>query len=129
MGRKISFMHLWYLDHISWNIDYQDYYKCDPHDFDGTDAQKRMVMGGEAAMWGEMVDATNVIQRIFPRTSAVAEKLWSSAKFTKADPATVWPRLQEMQCRMVRRGFPAQPGYGPGFCEVEYEPNLPDFDN
>lgn len=31
--------------------------------FDGTEAQKRMVLGGEAAMWGEMVDATNAIQR------------------------------------------------------------------
>ena len=41
------------------------YYECDPTDFDGDQAQKDLVLGGEAAMWGEFVDGTNLIQRMW----------------------------------------------------------------
>jgi len=41
-----------------------------------------MILGGEAAMWSEWVDETNVNSRIWPRTLAVAEKLWSPKNHT-----------------------------------------------
>lgn len=73
-------------------------------------------MGGEACMWGEMVDETNVVQRIFPRACAPAEKLWSSESLTSTSDAA--PRLEEHVCRMRKRGIPAQPPTGPGFCPL-----------
>ena len=37
------------------------YYQCDPHDFEGDETQKSLVMGGGAAVWGAFVDATNLM--------------------------------------------------------------------
>uniref|UniRef100_A0A1B6KR81 Beta-hexosaminidase n=1 Tax=Graphocephala atropunctata TaxID=36148 RepID=A0A1B6KR81_9HEMI len=101
----------WYLDHI---LDqWQNFYRVDPTDFNGTVAQRQLVLGGEACMWGEMVDETNVVPRIWPRTSAVAERLWSQMGMNETVAA---PRLNEHVCRMRHRGVAAQPANGPGFC-------------
>jgi hexosaminidase len=37
----------WYLNYISYGIDWPKYYEIDPQVFNGTEAQQRLVMGGE----------------------------------------------------------------------------------
>lgn len=65
-------------------------------------------------MWGEAVNEFNLAPRVWPRASAVAEKLWSTNKSLPL--AEVAKRLEEHTCRMNRRGIPAQPPNGPGVC-------------
>lgn len=103
------------MDHLSTGGDWRKYYACDPHTFFHLPPeQEKLVIGGEACMWAEVVDSTNVIQRIWPRASAVAEKLWSARSVKNLQDAA--KRLEEHTCRMNFRGIPAQPPNGAGFC-------------
>nr|AYV99610.1 venom polypeptide [Dolopus genitalis] len=113
-GHRVLMSQCWYLDHLLTGGDWLKFYRCEPHDFLGTDDQKKLVMGGEACMWSEVVNNRNVLQRIFPRVSAAAERLWSPRETTNTDNAK--RRLEEHTCRMIHRGIPAQPPNGPGIC-------------
>ncbi|KAM4532684.1 beta-hexosaminidase subunit beta isoform 1-T1 [Fundulus diaphanus] len=108
----------WYLNRISYGQDWPGYYRADPQDFKGTEKQKNLVIGGEACLWGEYVDATNLTPRLWPRASAVAERLWSAKEVT--DISDAYSRLSVHRCRLVQRGVPAQP-LSPSFCPHEYK--------
>uniref|UniRef100_A0A914EA23 Beta-hexosaminidase A n=1 Tax=Acrobeloides nanus TaxID=290746 RepID=A0A914EA23_9BILA len=127
----------WYLNYIKYGADwgYVDnsemrqrgmYYQCDPTAFGGSQAQIDLVLGGEAALWGEFVDGTNLIPRLWPRASAVAERLWSDPAQTQSADAA-WPRLHEHKCRMMARGYPVEPPNDPDYCPDYWDPSYPDL--
>ncbi|XP_048383266.2 beta-hexosaminidase subunit beta isoform X2 [Stegostoma tigrinum] len=107
----------WYLNVISYGQDWRKIYAVEPYNFNGTAAQKKLVIGGEACLWGEYVDATNLASRLWPRASAVGERLWSTEATT--DTSDAYKRLTKHRCRMVRRGIPAEPLFV-GHCDYEY---------
>ncbi|KAI1725219.1 glycosyl hydrolase family 20, catalytic domain-containing protein [Ditylenchus destructor] len=124
-GHKVILSACWYLNLIDYGSDWKEgrykLYYCDPRDFKGTYQQKQLVLGGIATMWGEYVDGTNLESRLWPRASAVAERLWSSPTQT-TDADVAWPRLHEHRCRLIARGFRAQPINGAGdYCPSEWD--------
>jgi len=66
--------------YIDLNQPASEHYLVDPLGGDAatlTSAQKKLILGGEATMWTEFVTSENMDTRIWPRTAAIAERLWS----------------------------------------------------
>jgi hexosaminidase len=56
-----------------------------PVNTDLTPEQQKLIVGGEATMWTEHVTPETVDSRIWPRTAAIAERLWSDATVKDVD--------------------------------------------
>ncbi|KAI3444915.1 hypothetical protein Pfo_001580 [Paulownia fortunei] len=76
-----------------------------------SEAESKLVIGGEAALWSEQADSTVMDPRIWPRASAMAEALWSGNRDEtgKKRFAEATDRLNEWRYRMVTRGIGAEP--------------------
>src|SRR5258708_29747284 len=59
-----------------------------------SETDKHKILGGEACMWAEYVSPENVESRIWPRTAAIAERLWSPQNVT--DAHSMYERLDEI---------------------------------
>lgn len=74
-----------------------------PPDLGLSEKEARHVLGGEATMWAEMVTPETVDSRIWPRTAAIAERLWSAASVR--DVADMYRRLDGMSDELESRGL------------------------
>lgn len=108
----------WYLNYINYGSDWTKYYLAEPLDFYGGEEQKALVIGGECAIWSEFVNSVNLTPRLWPRAAAVGERLWSPRDARDIQEAK--HRIQEMECRMLQRGYPVEPINGPAFCNVNW---------
>jgi len=59
-----------------------------------TAEEKQRILGGEACMWSEYVSPENIDSRLWPRTAAIAERLWSAQDVT--DVHSMYGRLQDV---------------------------------
>lgn len=74
-----------------------------PNDASLTADEKSRILGGEATMWSELVTPTTIDSRIWPRTAAIAERLWSDAKVN--DVVDMRQRLQAVTNRLEELGI------------------------
>ena len=85
LGHPVVLSNGYYID---LNYSAASHYATDPLPADTplTPAEQKLILGGEAAMWAEFADSVIVDSRIWPRTAAVAERLWSAPAATQSVP-------------------------------------------
>lgn len=83
---------------------------------DGVPNPRDYVLGGTASMWSFETDGNGVQSKVWPKVSAMAERLWSDpAEPSNFEVDTTQKRLNVQRLRMARRGFRVDPTQ-PEFC-------------
>lgn len=91
----------YYLDHMqsAWR-----HYRNDPSTL--PNAAGANILGGEAAAWAESIDPHTIDARVWPRTLAIAEVLWSPRALTGAESETaLYRRLDLHSILLDARGL------------------------
>ncbi|HEV8135083.1 MAG TPA: family 20 glycosylhydrolase [Pyrinomonadaceae bacterium] len=74
-----------------------------PADTTLTAEEQKHILGGEATMWGEYVSPETIDSRIWPRTAAIAERLWSPRTTTDIDD--MYRRLSIISVQLEELGL------------------------
>ncbi len=65
--------------------------------------EKARILGGEATMWTELATPETFDSRVWPRTAAIAERLWSAENIT--DVSNMRKRLESVSFRLEELGL------------------------
>jgi len=68
-----------------------------------TAEEKARILGGEAPMWSELATPTTIDSRIWPRTAAIAERLWSNENIT--DMTSLRKRMSVISLQLEELGI------------------------
>lgn len=74
-----------------------------PADAPLTEEEKKNILGGEATSWAELVTPETVDSRIWPRTAAIAERLWSPQTVNDVD--NMYERLDRISFLLEEHGL------------------------
>ena len=81
------------------------HYQADPIPANSslTPEEAKHILGGEATMWGEYVGPETIDSRIWPRTAAIAERLWSPREVTNVND--MYRRLAVISIQLEELGL------------------------
>lgn len=132
-GYKVLLSNGWYLDRQAptcvddsncdvnwmWIWSGRDMYSVEPlspsqSGWVPSEDQAKLILGGEAASWGESVDDKNFDARVWSRIPGIAERLWSPSSNT--DPWLLQPRISALACKLAKRGVQIADSQ-PAFCD------------
>lgn len=101
-GHRGFSSHPYYLDHM---YSAADMFLADPLPAgnDLTPEQAKLILGGEACMWGEQIIPSTVDSRVWPRAAAVAERFWSPV--SDRDVNDMYRRLAAQSLRLETEGL------------------------
>ncbi len=92
--------------------------------------EKQRILGGEACEWSEYASPENIDSRIWPRTAAIAERLWSPQNVT--DVNAMYARMNVVSHQLEGLGLTHNSYYEPmlrrvaGSDDIEFLRNLAD---
>jgi hexosaminidase len=100
--------------YVDLNFPAARHYAVDP--LSGTSAnlsadEQKLVLGGESCMWSEFVSPENMDSRIWPRTIAIAERLWSPQNVT--DVNSMYERMYAVSRQLDWLGLTHNTNYQP----------------
>ena len=74
-----------------------------PEDVKLSPEERNRILGGEATMWAEIISPENIDSRIWPRTAAIAERLWSPSSVK--DVEDMYRRLEVISLQLEELGL------------------------
>jgi hexosaminidase len=93
--------------YIDLNQSAAEHYLVDPLGDPGaatlTPEEKARILGGEATMWTDIVSDENLDNRVWPRTAAIAERLWSPRENQDLD--SMYERLAAISQKLDNYGL------------------------
>ncbi len=91
-----------YID-LLYPTDFHYLYDPLPPDIPLKEKERKLVLGSEATMWGELISPETIDSRIWPRTAAIAERLWSPSDIN--DVNDMYRRLDIISFQLEEHGL------------------------